>query len=219
MPEHALYIGNRNYSSWSLRAWMACKQAGIAFKETVIPLRRPETREMIARYAPSGRVPVLMVDDRVVWDSLGICEYLNETYPRVKLWPKDKSARVMARCVVAEMHADFNALRRSMPMNVRGHSPGQGMNPDVQTDINRITAIWRDCLNRFGDGDNGFLFGSSLSIPDIFFAPVVTRFYTYGVDLEPVVKAYADRLWEHPYMREWRDAAAKEPWYIPEFEI
>ena len=198
---------------------MACKQSGIAFKETVIPLRRPETREMIARYAPSGRVPVLMVDERVVWDSLGICEYLNETHPRIGLWPKDKAARVMARCVVAEMHANFNALRRNMPMNVRGHSPGRGMDVEVQTDINRITAIWRDCLNRFGDPDKGFLFGGHLSIPDIFFAPMVTRFRTYGVDLEPVVKAYADRLWEHPHMQEWRDASAKEPWYIPEFEI
>jgi glutathione S-transferase len=219
MADLTIYLGNKNYSSWSLRAWLALKRVGEPFEEVVIPLRQPDTRETILRYSPSGLVPALKHGARTTWDSLAIAEYLAETFPQAALWPADAESRAVARAVSAEMHAGFAALRRNMPMNLRGSFPGLGLTPEVQQDVNRITAIWRDCRRRFGSGRDGpFLFGA-FTIADAMFAPVVGRFRTYGLELDEASRAYASAVWESPEMREWAEAADNEPWIVPEFEF
>ena len=161
MADFTLTIGNKNYSSWSLRAWLACRLAGCDFEEVVIPLREKGSREAILKVSPSGKVPALTHDRVTVWDSLAICEYLAECFPDARLWPKDPAARAMARAVSAEMHAGFPDLRRNMPMNIRATLTGKGMTAEVQADINRVTALWRDCRKRFSGGAD-FLFGKNL---------------------------------------------------------
>jgi glutathione S-transferase len=199
-----LVMGNKNYSSWSIRPWLALKHAGIPFEEIVIPLDRPETTAAIAKHSPSGRVPCLLDGDITVWDSLAICEYAAEHHPA--LWPADRAARAKARSVAAEMHSGFAALRTAYPMNIRASKP-KAPTPEVAADIKRIRAVWRDCLTTGGP----FLFGA-FSIADCMYAPVVTRFRTYGVTLDGPEAAYADAVWEHPAMVELRGAAAEEPW-------
>ncbi len=174
MSEFTLVIGNKNYSSWSLRPWLAMKMAGVTFEEIVIPLRRPDTAAAIARHSPAGKVPVLKHGARVVWESIAILEYLAEMLPNERLWPADVAARAHARAVSAEMHAGFQALRSHMPMNVRASKAGRGMNGDVGKDIARINAIWRDCRGQFGS-EGPFLFGRFCNA-DAMWAPVVTRF-------------------------------------------
>jgi glutathione S-transferase len=216
VAEFTLYIGNKNYSSWSLRPWLAMKQAGLAFDEVVIPLDTPTTRQDIQRHSPSGQVPCLKHGDVTVWDSLAIVEYLAELFPQAQLWPADPDARAAARGVAAEMHAGFAALRQNMPMNIRAAFPGQGLSPAVQEDINRITALWRDCRRRFA-GHKPLLFGD-FSIADAMYAPVVTRFATYGVVLDEDARDYVRLILELPAMRDWIAAAKQEPWTIPEYE-
>ena len=163
MAEFTLVIGNRNYSSWSLRGWLMAKIAGIDFDEIVVPLDRPETSAAIRKHSPSGRVPVLRHGDVAVWESLAIAEYLNDIRPDAGLWPASVAARAHARAVSAEMHAGFAELRTHMPMDIRASHPGQGMTPEVRADIDRITGLWRDCRQRFAkmaSRDDGFLFGT-----------------------------------------------------------
>lgn len=219
MAEITIYLGNKNYSSWSLRAWLALKRTGQPFEEVVIPLREPDTHETILRYSPSGLVPALKYGEITVWDSLAIMEYLAESFPEAALWPSEAERRAAARAISAEMHSGFEALRRNMPMNIRSSFPGRGMTPEAQADINRITAIWRDCRRRSGAGaGGGFLFGA-FTIADAMFAPVVSRLRTYGVELDEVSRDYVAAVWECPEMQEWAAAAGDEPWIIPEFEF
>ncbi len=212
-----LVIGNKNYSSWSMRPWLALKKSGVAFEEVVIALDRPETRAEIFKHSPSGFVPTLKDDELTIWESLAICEYLAERFPDTGLWPKDPSARAIARSVSSEMHAGFSALRNNMPMNCRGDAPGKGRAPGVQEDINRISAIWRDCRARFGS--NGpYLFGG-FSIADAMYAPVVSRFVTYQVDLDADAKAYVNTMWADPAVAAWVEGARREPWVIEKSEL
>ena len=213
MTPLTLVIGNKNYSSWSLRPWLAMKQAGLDFVEVRIPLDTPETRARISRYSPSGRVPVLIHDDLTIWDSLAICEYLAEQFPGHGL-PEDRAARAIARSVSAEMHSGFSNLRQHMPMDCRARLPGQGRVPGVQSDIDRVTEIWRTCRQQFGAGGD-FLFGQ-FTLADAMYAPVVSRFVTYSVELDETAKAYADAVWSLPAMQEWVAAAAAESEHLPE---
>lgn len=212
-----LIVGNKNYSSWSMRPWLALKKTGAAFEEVVIPLSRPETRAEIFKHSPSGFVPTLKDDDLTIWESLAICEYLAERFPDAGLWPQDPSARAIARSVAAEMHAGFSALRNNMPMNVRGNSPGKGRAPGVQEDVNRISAIWRDCRTRFGTS-GPYLFGG-FTIADAMYAPVVSRFVTYQVELDADAKAYVNTMWADPAMAAWIEGARREPWVIEKSEL
>ena len=207
MTKLTLIIGNKNYSSWSLRPWLTMKQAGVEFAEVRIPLDTPNTQEEIRRYSPSGKVPVLIDGDLKVWESLAICEYVAERFAP-HLWPADITARAVARSVCAQMHAGFQNLRENMPMDCRGRYQGLGMNTAVQADINCIIAIWEECRQKFGAGGD-LLFGN-FTIADAMFAPVVSRFITYGVQLNSVAKAYLDVVWALPAMQEWVAAACNE---------
>ena len=202
-----LVIGNKNYSSWSMRPWVAMTAFGIPFEEVRIALGKPETSSMIAQHTAAGRVPVLVAGQTTVWDSLAICEYLAEQFPDKGLWPHDVAARAIARSICAEMHSGFTGLRSAMWMNIRASFPGKGRTPDSQADIARVCEIWEDCLNR--SGPHHFLFGD-FSIPDAYYAPVVMRFRTYGVWLPPALQAYVDRVVAHPAVAQWIDEALKE---------
>ena len=221
MAEFTLVIGNKNYSSWSLRGWLMARAAGIEFDEVMIPLDRPETAAAIRKHSPSGKVPVLIHRGLAVWESLAIAEYLNDLKPEAALWPTSAAARAHARVVSAEMHAGFAELRTHMPMNIRSSYPGKGMTPAVRADIERITGLWRDCRKRFGGAfpkDDGFLFGT-FGAADAMYAPVVTRFRTYGVTLDSDADAYCTAVLAHPAMREWTEAARNEPWLIESVEL
>jgi glutathione S-transferase len=217
VSELTLVIANKAYSSWSLRPWLALMHAGAMFEEIVIPLRRPETADAIARHTPAGKVPVLRHGEAVIWESIAILEYVAELCPDAGLWPAERAARGHARAISAEMHAGFTALRANMPMNVRASLPGRGRTPEVARDIARITALWRDCRARFGEG-GPFLFGT-FGNADAMYAPVVTRFQTYGVELDPVSRAYADAILHHPAMRIWYEGAHGEEWVIGDYEL
>ena len=221
MADFTLVIGNKNYSSWSLRGWLMAKIAGIDFEETVVPLDLPETQAAIRKHSPSGRVPVLLHRGLAVWESLAIAEYLNELKPEAGLWPPALAARTHARAISTEMHAGFADLRANMPMNIRSSYPGKGMTPGVRADIERITSMWRDCRKRFSGAapkDAGFLFGS-FSAADAMYAPVVTRFRTYGVSMDSDTDAYCKAVLGHPALQEWIAAARNEPWLIQQYEI
>ncbi|MEM7225148.1 MAG: glutathione S-transferase family protein [Pseudomonadota bacterium] len=212
MKDVTIVLGNKNYSSWSLRGWLAVVQSGLSYDEIVIPLRGPDTKAEILRHSPSGKVPALIAGDQVIWDSLAIGEFLAERCPEAGLWPADPAARAQARAVTAEMHSGFAALRTNMPMIFNGHHPGLGRAEGVAEDIARIQEIWTDCRARFGSGGD-FLFGA-FCLADAAYAPVVSRFATYDVELEPTAAAYRDAVLAYPAMVAWRDAAAAEPWTI-----
>ena len=211
-----LVIGNKNYSSWSLRAWLALKQAQIPFREIRVSLYTDKSRAEIKKYSPSGKVPALIDGGVTVWESLAIGEYLADKFPDKQLWPADLAARALARAVSGEMHAGFSALRSHMSMNCRKHLPGKGRTPDVLKDIDRITALWNDCRARFGKG-GGFLFGK-FSIADAMYAPVALRFVTYAVDLDPVSAAYVKTITALPAIQQWIADARAETEVIPRFE-
>jgi len=215
MSEITLAVANRNYSSWSMRAGIALRMTGLLFDEVVVPLRTPETATEIAKHSPSGLLPALRHGDRTMWDSLAIGEYLAEVVPDAGLWPADAAARAAARSVVAEMHSGFRALRSNMSMNIRERRPGAGRTPEVAADIARITAMWRDCRARFGEG-GPFLFGVA-SLADAFYAPVASRFATYVVDLDPVSQAYVETVLAWPPVADWCEGARAEPWVIADF--
>jgi glutathione S-transferase len=216
MSTLTLILANRNYSSWSLRAWLALEATGQPYDEVVIPLGRPETTEEILRWSPTGRVPALHDGEIALWDSLAICEHLAESFPEVGLWPDTPHARAIARSVVAEMHSGFIALRKHMPMNLRASYPGAGREPGVEEDIARISTIWKECRRDFGSGGN-LLFGN-FTIADAFFAPVVSRFLTYGVTPDGVAGEYMDAVWALPAMREWAEKARAEPWSVERYD-
>lgn len=202
-----LIIGNKNYSSWSMRPWVAATAFGIPFNEVRVLLDQPDTSARIAEYSGAGRVPVLVAGEMTIWDSLSICEYLAEQFPEKHMWPQDVAARAMARSVSAEMHSGFADLRSAMSMNIRMSLPGRGRTPGAQGDIGRISEIWEECLSRFGH--HQFLFGD-FSIADAFFAPVVMRFKIYGVALAPALQAYCERVQAHPAVARWvREALAE----------
>jgi glutathione S-transferase len=207
-----LYLGNKNYSSWSLRAWLVLKQTGVPFAETVIPLYREDSPEKLRHISPSRRVPVLEHGDLVLWESLAIAEYLAELFPETGLWPQASAARAVARAVSHEMHASFSALRAHLPMDMRARHPQHPRKQAVTADIRRIVSIWTDCRARFGQGGD-FLFGT-YTIADAMYAPVASRFITYDVMLEGNAARYRDAVWEWPPMQEWIEAAAAEPWII-----
>jgi len=211
-----LIIANKAYSSWSMRPWIAMKVHGLAFRETVIGLDQPDTNAKIKAYSAAGKVPVLQHGDITVWESLAILDYLAEAFFDRHWWPTDPQARAMARSVSAEMHAGFTNLRSTMPMNVRRTFPAKDRSDAVNSDIARVTSIWRECRTKFGAG-GPFLFGA-FSNADAMYAPVVTRFKTYGVVLDQVCQAYSDAMLNHPAMREWYISAAGETWVIEKYE-
>ncbi|TAH47576.1 MAG: glutathione S-transferase family protein [Betaproteobacteria bacterium] len=206
-----LIIGNKNYSSWSLRAWIAARAGGFTFEEIRIPLFIPGSRERILSHSPSGKVPCLIDHGLAVWDSLAIGEYLAERAPQ--LLPRDVAARAVARAVTAEMHSGFQNLRSRMTMNIRKDYTGHGHTPEVDAEIARIVAIWKDCRGRFGAG-GPYLFGS-FSLADAAFAPVCFRFKTYGVKPDGVAGEYFAAMLANPWMKEWEAAALAETEAIP----
>ncbi|MCY7280703.1 MAG: glutathione S-transferase family protein [Sphingomonas bacterium] len=214
-----LIIGNRAYSSWSMRGWLACKQSGLEFEELVVPLfgEEWEKRREGDEFAPSlGKVPILWEGDCVVWDSLAIIEFLGDRVGREKFWPEDESARGMARSMAAEMHSSFAHLRRELPMNVRRTHPSVDLLPEVEAEIVRILNLWAQARARFGSGGD-YLFGSWCAA-DIMFAPVVTRFVTYGVKVPPFAAAYMEAVLHRADVVEWIELAQDEPWEIEQYE-
>ena len=217
MSAYTLYIGNKNYSSWSLRPWLAMKVAGIPFEEKLILLFDDDWKANIAKVSPSARVPVLVDGGQTIWETMANLEYLAERHPDKGLWPEGREARAMARSVSNEMHAGFTALRGNMPMNIRKSHPGKGMGEGVAEDIARVSEIWNDCRKRFG-ADGPFLFGKFCNA-DAMFAPVVSRLTTFAVELDAVSAAYRDAVQALPEMIEWSDAGRAEPWTVSEDEI
>ncbi len=217
MTDFKLIIGNKNYSSWSLRGWLAAKQADIDFEETVINLGDADYKQQLRRHSEAAKVPVLIHGDRLIWDSLAIIEYLAEINPEAGFWPADQGTRAKARSVAAEMHSSFGAVRGAMPMNLRKKLSGKGREAGVDDDIQRITEIWRDCRDQFKD-QGEFLFGS-WTAADTMFAPVVTRFRTYEVDLDDTSQAYADAVLNSAWFKEWETDALKESWIVAMDEV
>jgi glutathione S-transferase len=212
-----LLIGNKNYSSWSLRPWIAMKAAGIAFAEQVISLDAADFKERVRKISGTGKVPALADGETLVWESLAILEYLAEKFPDARLWPAEPDARAHARSVAAEMHAGFIPLRRHYPMNVRRPVQRREPTPEAAENIGRIVAMWTDCRARFGDG-GAFLFGG-FGAADAMYAPVVSRFHTYGIEVGPVAQAYMAAVMGLPAWAEWCAAARQEPWVLPHDEV
>ena len=210
---YTLVIGDKNLSSWSLRPWLALKQCGIPFAEECIRLRQPDSKAEILRHCPSGKVPALKTKTGVVWDSLAILDTLAERHPEHRLWPQDEEARAAARSISAEMHSGFATLRNEMPMDLLSKLPSPPLGAALEADIGRIAAIWKDTRARFGQG-GPFLFGA-FSNADAMYAPVATRFRTYGVDLgrfgdDGTAAAYAEAILALPAMAEWTEGARDE---------
>jgi glutathione S-transferase len=206
-----LVIANKNYSSWSLRPWLLLRQLGVPFTEALVPLDRPDSKARMLAHSPAGRVPVLKEDGLVVWDSLAIIEYLHERFPDRGVWPAGARERAHARCLCAEMHAGFTALRQAMPMNLEADLRGLGMSDAVAADIERVVALWQECLERSG---GPFLFGAFCAA-DAFYAPVTRRFLTYGVALPATAAAYVATIDRLPAMAEWVAAALREHDFVP----
>ncbi len=212
-----LVIGNKNYSSWSFRPWIAMKVAGIAFEEVVIPLYADGSKQRILTHSPGGKVPALVDGKVTVWESLAILEYLAEKFPAAQLWPTDAAARAHARAVSSEMHAGFAPLRKACPMNFWRPSKASMLAADVISNVQRIDAMWADCRSRLGRGGQ-FLFGA-FGAADAMYAPVVSRFHTYAAEVGPVARAYMASVMALPAWAEWKAAAVQEPWVLPEDEL
>ena len=217
MTELTLVIGNKNYSSWSFRPWLAMKEFDLQFNEIRIPLCIPGSAEKIRHYSPSGRVPILLHGSQTIWDSLAIMEYLAEEFPDLHWFPEDKTARAIARCISAEMHSGFFKIRENMPMNCRARYPGKGMALGVPQEIDRITTIWRECRQKFG-GNGDMLFGK-FTIADAMYAPVVLRFVTYGVEVDRVCQDYMEAILGLTAMQEWLKAAEVEEEVLTKYEF
>jgi len=215
-----LIIGNRAYSSWSMRGWLAVKQSGEEFEEYVVPMfdAEWEKRREGDEFAPSlGKVPILWDGETVVWDSLAIIEFLSDRYGSARFWPEDEGARGMARSMAAEMHSGFSNLRRDLPMNVRKSFPPIELSDAVREEIDRILQLWAQARARFG-GIGSFLFGEWCAA-DIMYAPVVTRFITYAVPVPSFAAVYMKAVLSHPHVSEWIDKAQDEPWVIDQYEV
>ena len=214
-----LVIGNKNYSSWSLRGWLAAKQSGLSFEEIVVPLfgENWEADKQSGEIRPSsGKVPLLWDDEVVVWDSLAILEYLGDKVGRERFWPKDDAARGMARAMVAEMHSSYVALRSECPMNVRRRVEGAKISETARQDVVRILGLWAEARARFGRG-GPFLFGT-FGAADIFYAPVVSRFLTYGFGVPGFAQSYMQAVWEHEWLQQWINASEDEEWVLEQYE-
>ncbi|MBI3146867.1 MAG: glutathione S-transferase family protein [Pseudogulbenkiania sp.] len=208
IPMFTLVIGNKNYSSWSLRPWLVLKMLDEPFNEQLIALDQPDTKSRILAVSPAGKVPVLFDGKVRVWDSLAICEYLAECFPAARLWPEDSAERALARAVAAEMHSGFTALRQHLPMDIVSRHDDFVVPEAAETDIRRIVEMWEELLHHHQD--NGpFLFGH-FTIADAMYAPVVTRFVSYGVELPPRAQTYADHILELPAMQQWYDDSETE---------
>jgi glutathione S-transferase len=215
-----LIIGNRAYSSWSMRGWLAAKQSGEQFEEYVVPLFDADwdQRREGDEFAPSlGKVPILWDGDIVVWDSLAIVEFLADRYGRELYWPEDETARAVARSMSAEMHSGFGNLRRELPMNVRKSFSPKTLTQPVREEIDRILQLWAQARARFG-GTGDFLFGDWCAA-DMMYAPVVTRFITHGVSVPNFAAMYMKAVLSHPHVAEWIDKAQDEPWVIDQYEV
>jgi glutathione S-transferase len=213
----SLIIGNKNYSSWSMRPWIAMKATGIAFTEEVISLNAADFKQRVSKVSGTGKVPVLSDGDVHVWESLAILDHLAEKFPDAGLWPSDPKARSYARAIAAEIHAGFVPLRRHLPMNMRRPAMPRELPDDVAANVRRIEHIWTDCRTRFGQG-GPYLFGR-FGAADAMYAPVVSRFHTYAVNVGPVARDYMKAMMALPAWAEWRAAAINEPWVLPEDEV
>jgi glutathione S-transferase len=210
---YCLVIGNKNWSSWSLRPWLAMKRLGLPFDEINIRLRRPDSKGQILKHSPSGLVPTLIDGDLAIWDSLSILEYLADQHPEAHLWPREPAARAIARSVSAEIHSGFQSLRQHCSMELLARAPQASVPPEVETDIRRILAIWRECRGRFG-GAGPFLF-SEFSAADAMYAPIASRFRTYlpklsSYDDDGTAQAYVDTIFAMPEMEAWTEGARTE---------
>lgn len=208
-----LYIGNKCFSSWSLRPWIALKHLEIPFEEVFVRLRTPETAANLAKISPTGQVPVLDHDGKIVWETLAILEYLNDLFPDKQLWPSSIKARALARSVATEMHSGFREVRYGWPMNLRQPKAHKMLDAEGEAQRARIEAIWRECRQKYGQ-DGPFLFGH-FTAADAMYAPVVTRFDTYGGKLAPEIRAYVDAVLATPAMKEWYAGAAAETFPEP----
>jgi len=217
MAKLNLMIANKNYSSWSLRPWLAMTMAGIEFDETLILLDTPDTKKQIAEHSKAGRVPILRHGKVTIWETLAILEYLAETFPEKNLWPKAKAARAVARAISNEMHAGFSGLRNACPMNLRRPHKPIMLNDEIRADAARIEEIWRDCRKTYGKGGK-FLFGKFCNA-DAMFAPVVTRFETYAIPVAKDTKAYMEAVMATKAFQKWKSAALKETWILPHDEV
>jgi glutathione S-transferase len=212
-----LIIGNKNYSSWSFRPWFALKVAGIAFEEILISLDAPDFKTRVTALSGAGKVPVLVDGATRVWESLAILEYLAEKFPAAALWPRDPQARAHARAIAAEMHAGFQALRHDLPMNMRRPAKARPLEPPAAADAVRVDRIWNGCRARFGNSGQ-FLFGA-FGAADAMYAPVVSRFHTYAVEVSAAARDYMRAMMALPAWSEWSAAARREPWVLPHDEI
>ena len=216
-----LIIGNKNYSSWSMRPWIAMKVAGIPFGETVISLDAPDFKARVGAVSGTGKVPVLSDGNVHVWESLAILEYLAEKFPAAGLWPQDATARAHARSIANEMHGGFLPLRRHLPMNMWRPVIKRELTPEAAANVKRIETMWADCRARFGqkaESNGAFLFGR-FGAADAMYAPIVARLQTYGVDVGAATRAYMESVMALPAWREWYAAALKEPWVLAEDEV
>ncbi|MBI1244826.1 MAG: glutathione S-transferase [Alphaproteobacteria bacterium] len=216
MPEIVTYLGNKSYSSWSLRGWLACKLTGLPFREEVHPMDTPEWKPWISARSPSGKVPYVTLDGAPLWESLAIGEQLAELNPG-QFWPEKAAARAHARSIAAEMHAGFGELRKAMWMNLRRSFPGKGRTAGALADIARIEALWEGTRQRYA-GDGPFLFGARFGFADAMYAPVVARFHTWQPALTARSRAYVDAVWNHPFMAQWVADAKAEPWTLAKYE-
>ncbi|MCB1384352.1 MAG: glutathione S-transferase family protein [Nitratireductor sp.] len=206
-----LHIGNKNYSSWSFRPWIAMKAKGVAFEEVLTPFDDEGGNPKFREFSPTGKVPTLVDGDLTVWESLAILEYLAERFPDAGFWPADRAARAHARAVANEMHGGFSALRSACPMNMRRDIRPIAVSDGVRKDVARIETLWADCLKTYG---GPFLF-ADFSNADAMFAPVVNRLEKYALSDHPAVIAYSEAMKSHPAWIEWRDAALAESWIVP----
>jgi glutathione S-transferase len=216
MPQPTLTISSKNYSSWSLRGWLLCRMAGIAFVESKVDPDDPENRQELLLLSPTVRVPGLTHAEIDIWDTLAIAEYLNETCPEAGLYPPSVAMRAHCRAISGEMHSGFANLRSALPMNLKAHHDRFKVFSGAKPDIERVKAIWHDCLSAYG---GPFLFGAQPTVADAMYAPVCTRFTTYSVALEPDLQAYVQTVLDWPLMQEWTQAALEEPEEITELDV
>jgi glutathione S-transferase len=212
MARYTLILGTKDWSSWSLRPYLAMRATGAAFEEIVVPLRRGDSRDRIVKYSRSGKLPALKIEEdgktTTVWDSLAICETLAERHPEARLWPEDRATRAEARSYAAEMHSGFAAMRSNLSMDFVRRLPTPNLDDDTKADVARVIEAWTHALEHHGN-EEGFLFGR-FSIADAMYAPVVSRFVTYGIDVPPIVRGYIDRMFALPAMKDWGNAAQME---------
>ena len=216
MAKPTLTISSKNYSSWSLRGWLLCRMAGLEFTEELMPSSDPSTRAELLHLSPSFLVPKLTHEGVAVWGALAIAEYLHETFPKAGLLPSDKAARAHCRSISGEMAGGFSNLRSALSMNIKAHHPNFKVWAGAQADVDRVVAIWKECLSTYG---GTYLFGDTPTAADAMYAPVCSRFQTYDVKLDKACAGYRDRILAFPAMAEWLDAARSEPDEVEELEI